>query len=144
MHGHHYAELLEIEKLIFEISNELTVHMKKEELILFPFIKKLVHAKREHTKVEVPHFGTVNNPIKMMEEEHDHAGEAFRTIAKLTHNYQTPEGACNTFKALYAKLEEFQDDLHQHVYLENNILFPKAKQLELEVNEESSNFNDLS
>ena len=132
VHGHHYSELLEIEELINAVSDELTVHMKKEELILFPFVKKLVEAKKNNTAIEIPHFGTVNNPIKMMEEEHDNAGDVFKRISELTNGYNTPEGACNTFKALYAKLEEFEDNLHQHVHLENNILFPKAKQLEAE------------
>lgn len=65
-----------------------------------------------------------------MEEEHETAGELLRQIANLSNNYTPPQGACNTFKALYAKLDEFEQDLHQHVHLENNILFPKAKQLE--------------
>ena len=130
VHGHHYSELLEIKELIHVVAGELASHMKKEELILFPFIKKLVIAKKEGTKVEIPNFGTVDNPIKMMEEEHDKAGDIFKRISELTNTYKTPEGACNTFKALYSKLEEFEDDLHQHVHLENNILFPKAKQLE--------------
>lgn len=130
VHGHHYTELLEVEKLIYAVCDELTVHMKKEELILFPFVKKLVHAHRDDVAIEMPHFGTVDNPIKMMEEEHDDAGAIFKRISELTNTYQTPEGACNTFKALYAKLEEFEDDLHQHVHIENNILFPKAKHLE--------------
>jgi len=134
VHGHHYTELLEIEKIIYAISDELTVHMKKEELILFPFVKKLVAAKKNNTSVAIPHFGTVDNPIKMMEVEHDDAGEALRTISKLTNTYQTPDDACNTFKALYSKLEEFEDNLHQHVHLENNILFPKARKLETELN----------
>ena len=130
VHGHHYTELLEIEKLINNISDELTVHMKKEELILFPFVKKLIQAQKDQSTIEVPHFGTVDNPIKMMEVEHDDAGEAFRKISELTNQYTTPENACNTFKALYAKLEEFEENLHQHVHLENNILFPKARVLE--------------
>lgn len=130
VHGHHYKELLEIEQLIYEISDELTVHMKKEELILFPFVKKMVQSNKDNETIAMPHFGTVDNPIKMMEVEHDDAGEAFRTIAKLTNNYTPPEGACNTFKALYAKLSEFETNLHQHVHLENNIVFPKAKKLE--------------
>ena len=130
VHGHHYTELLEIKELIHAVSGELTMHMKKEELILFPFIKKLVQAKKDGTKVETPNFGTVDNPIQMMEEEHDSAGDVFKRISELTNTYTTPEGACNTFKALYAKLEEFEDDLHQHVHLENNILFPKAKFIE--------------
>ena len=130
VHGNKHAELLEIQKLIHTVSDELTAHMKKEELILFPFIKKLVQAKKDHSTVEIPHFETVNNPIQMMEEEHDHSGDIFKRLSELTNTYQTPEDACNTFKALYAKLEEFEDDLHQHVHLENNILFPKSKQLE--------------
>lgn len=130
VHGPHYSELLEIKELIHVVADELASHMKKEELILFPFIKKLVNAKRDGTKVETPNFGTVDNPIKMMEEDHDNAGDIFKRISELTNTYKTPEGACNTFKALYAKLEEFEDDLHQHVNLENNILFPKAKAIE--------------
>ena len=117
VHGHHYTELLEIKELIHIVAGELASHMKKEELILFPFIKKLVNAKRDGTKVEIPNFGTVDNPIKMMEEEHDKAGDIFKRISELTNTYKTPENACNTFKALYAKLEEFEDDLHQHVHL---------------------------
>ena len=131
VHGHLYSELLEIKELIHIVAGELASHMKKEELILFPFIKKLVNAKRDGTKVEIPNFGTVDNPIKMMEEEHDKAGDIFKRISELTNTYKTPENACNTFKALYAKLEEFEDDLHQHVHLENNILFPKAKLIEV-------------
>ena len=130
VHGPHYSELLEIKELIHVVADELASHMKKEELILFPFIKKLVNAKRDGTKVETPNFGTVDNPIKMMEEDHDNAGDIFKRISELTNTYKSPEGACNTFKALYAKLEEFEDDLHQHVHLENNILFPKAKAIE--------------
>lgn len=131
VHGHHYKELIEINDLIITVSNELTMHMKKEELILFPFIKKLVKANREGIPVSIPHFGTIDNPINMMEEEHDAAGTILKRISELTNNYKTPEGACNTFKALYSKLEEFEDNLHQHVHLENNILFPKARKLEL-------------
>lgn len=129
-HGDNHPEIFEIQELIHVVSDELTTHMKKEELLLFPFIKKLVRAKREHTKIEKPYFDSVNNPIQMMEEDHDHAGDIFKRISELTNKYKTPEGACNTFKALYAKLEEFEDDLHQHVHLENNILFPKARKLE--------------
>ena len=129
-HGDNHPEIFEIQELIHVVSDELTTHMKKEELLLFPFIKKLVRAKREHTKIEKPYFDSVNNPIQMMEEDHDHAGDIFKRISKLTNAYQTPEDACNTFKALYAKLEEFEDDLYQHVHLENNILFPKARYIE--------------
>jgi regulator of cell morphogenesis and NO signaling len=104
--------------------------MKKEELILFPFIKKLVKAERDGEEIPAIHFGTVENPIKMMEAEHEEAGEILRQIAKLSNNFTPPQGACNTYRAFYAKLDEFEQDLHQHVHLENNILFPKALNLE--------------
>ena len=134
VHGHHYTEVLEINKLFNEVAKELASHMKKEELILFPFIKKLAKADKEGVKVTIPHFGSVNNPIKMMEEEHENVGDMFKEINKLSNNYKAPEGTCNTFKALYAKLEEFEQDLHQHIHLVNNILFPKVLLLEKKIN----------
>ena len=130
VHGLNFKEVIEINNLFIEVANELTTHMKKEELVLFPYIKQLVKATKENTTPTPPHFGTVNNPIKMMENEHENAGDIFKTIAKLSNNYTPPEDACNTFRELYAKLDEFEQDLHQHIHLENNILFPKAIQLE--------------
>lgn len=130
VHGAHYPEVIEINNLFTEVANELTAHMKKEELILFPYVKQLVASKKENLHLQKPHFGTVENPIHMMESEHEDAGDIFKEIARLTNNYTAPEGACNTFKALYAKLDEFEQDLHQHIHLENNILFPKAIKLE--------------
>lgn len=134
VHGHHYTELIEIKELVTQVAGELSAHLKKEELILFPFVKKLVKAKKENSEAPRAPFGTVDNPIKMMEAEHEDAGELLRTIAKLSNNYTPPEGACNTYRAFYAKLDEFEQDLHQHVHLENNILFPKALMLEKELN----------
>ncbi|WP_299556637.1 iron-sulfur cluster repair di-iron protein [Seonamhaeicola sp.] len=131
VHGHHYTEVIKINQLFTEVANELAAHLKKEELVLFPYIKKLLKLKAEGANLKTPPFGSVNNPIQMMEEEHESAGDVFKTIAQLTNNYTPPEGACNTFRALYAKLEEFEQDLHQHIHLENNILHQKAKQLEL-------------
>ena len=133
VHGHHYTELIEIQQLFSLVATELSGHMRKEELILFPFIKKLVNAKRDGTELPQPHFGTVDNPIKMMEAEHEEAGDLLRKISKLSDNYTPPQGACNTYRAFYAKLEEFEQDLHHHIHLENNILFPKALQLEKEL-----------
>lgn len=133
VHGHHYTELLEIQQLFTEVAQELSAHMKKEELILFPFIKKLVSAKKEGEELPKAHFGTVDNPIKMMEAEHEEAGETLRKIAKLSNNYTPPQGACNTYRAFYAKLDEFEQDLHQHIHLENNILFPKSLLMEKEL-----------
>ena len=133
VHGHHYSEVIEIHKLFSEVANELTSHMKKEEMVLFPYIKNLLHHKNEEEPLNLPPFGTVNNPIAMMESEHEAVGDIFKEIAKLSNNYTTPEDACNTFKALYAALDEFEQDLHQHIHLENNILHPKAKKLEKDV-----------
>ena len=130
VHGHHFIEVLEINNLFKEIANELTSHMKKEETILFPYIKQLLESKNEGLDFEIPSFGSVNNPIQMMEEEHESAGNIFKEIAILTNNYSPPKEACNTFRALYSKLDEFEQDLHQHIHLENNILHPKAIRLE--------------
>lgn len=130
VHGEHHPEVIKINQLFLAAAQELSAHLKKEELILFPYIKKLVQANEQGVKPPTPHFGTVNNPITMMHEEHEDVGDVFKEIAQLTNNYTPPEGACNTFKALYAKLEEFEQDLHQHIHLENNILFPKAIALE--------------
>lgn len=130
VHGDHAPELIEINKIVTDVANELSSHMQKEEQILFPFIKEMVRLKNANLPLGQPHFGTVNNPIAMMESEHENAGDAFKRIAELTNNYTPPEWACNTFKALYSKLEEFEQDLHQHVHLENNILHPKATALE--------------
>lgn len=133
VHGHHYTETIEINKLFLEIANELSSHMQKEEGILFPYIKELTAAKKKGEKIPTPHFGTIQNPINMMEEEHTGAGEILFKIKELTNDFNPPSGACNTFRALYAKLEEFQNDLFQHIHLENNILFPKAIALEAEM-----------
>lgn len=133
VHGHHHKELSEIFRLFGEVATELGGHLKKEELILFPFIKKLVNAQKTKITIKPPQFQTVDNPIRMMEEEHETAGEIMRQIAFLTNNYTPPEDACNTFRAYYSKLDEFEQDLHHHVHLENNILFPKALALEKEV-----------
>lgn len=130
VHGHHYKEVIEINQLFHAVANELLAHMQKEEQILFPFIKQLVEANNDRTKRIIPPFGTVNNPIRMMESEHEHAGAIFKEIAELSNGYTPPPGACNTFRALYSKLEEFEQDLHKHIHLENNILHMKAIEIE--------------
>lgn len=133
VHGHHFTETIEINKLFHEIANELNMHMQKEEQILFPFIKEIAKAKKEGVRLAPPPFGSIQNPINMMEMEHTDAGEILFKIKDLSNNHTPPEGACNTFKALYSKLEEYQNDLFQHIHLENNILFPKAIQFEQEL-----------
>lgn len=133
VHGQQHPELLEIAHLFSGSAAELTMHMKKEELMLFPYIKQLVKAKEQGTITSTAPFGTVANPVHMMMQEHDQEGERFRQISALSNDYTTPPDGCNTYKVTYALLKEFQDDLHLHIHLENNILFPKAEQLEKEL-----------
>lgn len=130
VHGSNHPELFEINTLFKESAQELASHMKKEELILFPFVKEMINATKSHGSIGKPFFGTVKNPIAAMMDEHDNEGERYRTISTLTNNYVTPEDACNTYKVTYSMLEEFEQDLHKHIHLESNILFPKAKALE--------------
>lgn len=126
VHGHNHAELFEIQQLFTESAQDLAAHMKKEELILFPFIRKMVKAKRSNQPLETPRFGSVNNPIEMMMEEHDNEGDRFRKIAELTNQYQTPTDGCATYHTTFNMLADFEKNLHQHIHLENNILFPSA------------------
>ena len=130
VHGDRHPELLEINEHFNATAGELAAHMKKEELILFPFIRKMAKAKQENTKLDEPHFGTVENPIQMMMNEHTAEGERFRKIETLSGNYTPPVDACNTYRVTFALLKEFEADLHLHIHLENNILFPKAIELE--------------
>jgi regulator of cell morphogenesis and NO signaling len=130
VHGGHHPELFKINEHFNTAAGELAMHMKKEELILFPFIRKMAKAKQEHSGIGTPTFGTVQNPIQMMMNEHSAEGDRFRKIEELSNNYTPPENACNTYKVTFALLKEFERDLHLHIHLENNILFPKAIELE--------------
>jgi regulator of cell morphogenesis and NO signaling len=132
-HGPAYPETKEIALLVQSLMEEMTQHMRKEELILFPYIKALVETLLTGKPAVPPPFGTVKNPIRVMEAEHDAAGDIMKNIRMLSKDYALPSGACNTYRVLYALLEEFERDLHQHVHLENNILFPKAARLEEEL-----------
>ncbi|MBO4234318.1 iron-sulfur cluster repair di-iron protein [Riemerella anatipestifer] len=133
VHGQRHPELLEIKTLFNESAQDLSAHLKKEELILFPFIRAMVNTKISGQPFVAAPFGTVENPISMMKHEHDTEGERFRKIAALTSDYTPPADACNTYKVTYAMLEEFENDLHRHIHIENNILFPKAIKLESEL-----------
>lgn len=135
VHGADHQELQQINYLFIASAGEFTMHMKKEELMLFPFIRKMVRAKKNNETLDAPRFGTVKNPIQTMMHEHDNEGESFRQIKALSNDYTPPEDGCNTYKLTFALLKEFQDDLHTHIHLENNILFPKAEALEKEMNE---------
>ena len=130
VHGKNHPELYKINDMFIESAGEFTAHMKKEELLLFPYIKKLVNAQLTSSAVTTPGFGTVENPIESMMADHLAEGDRFREISELSNNYTAPADGCNTYKVSYALLKEFEADLHVHIHLENNILFPKAIQLE--------------
>lgn len=125
VHGDRHPELLEVLELFSECAEDLTAHMHKEEQILFPYVRKMV----SDSTVQAP-FGTIQNPINMMMHEHTAEGERFRRIVELTNDYTPPEDACNTYRVTFALLKEFEEDLHLHIHLENNILFPKAIAME--------------
>lgn len=133
VHGTKHPELQRIYNLFIASGGELALHMKKEELVLFPYIRKMVKAKQSGETLPEPRFGTVKNPIQTMMNEHDNEGERFRQIETLSNGYTPPEDACGMYKVAFALLKEFQDDLHLHIHLENNILFPKAEELEKEL-----------
>lgn len=120
VHGQHEPKTIEIAQLFSTISTELTAHMGKEEFVLFPAIK---------AKAENPNFEFDEKTLSLIKDEHEEVGTLIKRIQELSSDFTPPEWACNTFKALYFKLEEFTNDLYQHIHLENNILFPKVKNL---------------
>jgi len=133
VHGEHHPELFEIRDQFIASAGELAAHMKKEEFILFPFIRKLAKARQENMLIDAPAFGTIQNPIAMMHEEHTIEGDRFRKIEGLSNHYTPPNDACNTYRVTLALLQEFEQDLHLHIHLENNVLFPKAIEMEAEL-----------
>ena len=130
VHGQNHPELFKIKELFFGSAEALTLHLQKEEDILFPFIQQLALAKRNKSSLPPAHFGSVSNPIETMLAEHQNEGERFDEIARLSNHYTLPEGGCNTFEVTLKQLRDFENDLHRHIHLENNILFPKAIELE--------------
>lgn len=130
VHGSNHAELGEIHGIFQEVSAELDSHMMKEEQVLFPHIVTLENTVVAGRPAPRPPFGSVSNPVHMMELEHDSAGAALKQISTLSGNYTAPNDACFSYKTVYSALKEFEADLHQHIHLENNILFPRAIKLE--------------
>lgn len=118
VHGASHPELAQIQQLFQESAADLTVHMKKEELVLFPLINQLAAGKGHPAQLQAP--------ISAMMMDHEDEGSRFENIEKLTHHFTPPQDACTSFRVLYSLLEEFKEDLHQHIHLENNILFPRA------------------
>ena len=129
-HGEHHPKLRELQRVFAALRNELEPHMFKEEQILFPAIRQLEAAAN---RPSFP-FGTVANPIRMMEHEHDNAGSALASLRELTDEFRPPKDACNTYRVMLDSLDQLEKDLHQHIHKENNILFPRAQALESSLN----------
>jgi len=130
-HEPNHPELNRIEERFIDLGNEMYSHMQKEEQILFPYIEALERSAEGKGILELPFFGTVRKPVQMMMQEHDSAGEALREMRRLSAEYQAPPDGCESYRELYRALEEFEGDMHTHVHLENNILFPRAVELEV-------------
>jgi regulator of cell morphogenesis and NO signaling len=125
-HGVSFPEMVRVKELFGIIHKEMDQHMKKEEAILFPRILGIEERSGQEDQFPARY---ISDPIAMMEYEHENAGDVLFEIRRLTHNYVVPAGACTTFRICLSELKEFEDNLHEHVHLENNILFPKALQL---------------
>ncbi|WP_421807599.1 iron-sulfur cluster repair di-iron protein [Flagellimonas sp.] len=134
VHGTQHPELHQISEHFHASAGELAMHMKKEELVLFPWIRKMLHGSSDLKSDGKAPSETVRTPIKVMMQEHDNEGERFRKIAELSQDYTPPSDACNTYRVTFSLLREFEDDLHRHIHLENNILFPNAELLETRLN----------
>ncbi len=126
VHGPNHPELTDLRNLFEGLQADLVPHMLKEEQVLFPYIERLEEAIRNGRPAPVPFFGTVRNPIQMMIREHDTAGDVLRQLREVSNGYQVPADGCASYRSLYQALEELERDLHQHIHLENNILFPRA------------------
>lgn len=133
VHGARHPELLTITHHFRAIADELTMHLMKEEEILFPFICALARAEAEGSAAPPNMFGTVMNPIRMMEAEHQSAGNELELVRALTGNFTVPADGCATYRVCFEELAAFDRDLRAHIHLENNILFPKAVALEAAV-----------
>ena len=133
VHGANHPELLEVEQLFTETAQDLAAHVKKEELMLFPYIRQMVKSNMGDKKRPKTALGSATEYIEQMEEEHDAEGERFRRISELTDNYTPPADACRTYMVTFDMLREFEEDLHRHIHIENNILFPKSMEMEREL-----------
>jgi regulator of cell morphogenesis and NO signaling len=130
VHGERHPELIHIAGLFQRVADEMTDHMVKEENILFPVIAALEQAVTAHQPAPFMPFGTVENPISVMEAEHRFVGDAMAEMRHLTDGFVPPGDACATYRVCLHELDAFERDLHEHVHLENNLLFPKAVTLE--------------
>jgi regulator of cell morphogenesis and NO signaling len=133
VHGDRHPEALEVAEIFGRLGKDLSLHLMKEETILFPFVKELVDKSKQVAGSSFNTFDRISTPTRMMEVEHEQAGEDMAAIRTLTNNYLLPADACTSYTILYKKLLEFENDLFNHVHLENNILFPKAIEMEKEM-----------
>ena len=130
VHGGNHPELLVVQRLVAELATELIPHMLKEEQVLFPYINAIDEASIRKTEPPIPFFGTARNPIRNMMLEHDSVAEILRELRVVTANYDLPDSACASYSALFSQLMSLETDLHQHIHLENNILCPRAIDVE--------------
>jgi len=130
VHGKNHPELARLKSQFETLAAELEPHMMKEERVLFPYITSMETAVRHHRPLMQPPFGTVANPVRMMMMEHDAASQLVKEMRALTRDYAVPPDACISFQTLYQACDAFEKDLHQHIHLENNILFPRAIEME--------------
>ncbi len=130
VHGKNHPELLSLREVFSGLAEELTTHLMKEEMALFPYILRMEEAVVANEPVLPPPFGTVRNPVAMMMHEHDGAGNALRSMREIANGYAAPPDACISFQTLYRALADFEAYLHQHIHLENNLLFPRAIEME--------------
>jgi regulator of cell morphogenesis and NO signaling len=132
VHGKNHPELLQLRETFHGLAQELSTHLMKEEMVLFPYIERMEESVLQREPLLPPPFGTVQNPVSMMEHEHDSAGNALRALRATSNGYTAPPDGCVSFQTLYKTLAELEADLHQHIHLENNILFPRAIAMEKE------------
>jgi regulator of cell morphogenesis and NO signaling len=130
VHGKNHPELLQVQAVFSALGEELRVHLMKEEQVLFPYIVRLEESFVAGEPAPPAMFGPVVNPVRMMLQEHDSAGDALRSLRSITNDYSVPADACISYRTLYQALQGFEADLHQHIHLENNILFPRAIAME--------------
>lgn len=129
-HGANHPELRRVDAVFGGLAQELATHMMKEEMVLFPYVVRMEEAVLAGEPPLPAPFGTVRHPVRMMEHEHDSAGNALRELRALSNEYTAPADGCLTYQTLYGAMAEFEADLHRHIHLENNILFPRAVQME--------------
>jgi regulator of cell morphogenesis and NO signaling len=129
VHGAHHPEVIEIATIFEKIAVDMAAHLREEEEVFFPAIKRAYATRKAGSAAETKDIETIKTSLKKLSQEHEGIGDAVHTIRHLAKEYAIPGDVCNTFVVTYQKLKEFEDDLHKHVHLENNILFPKAAQL---------------